>query len=55
MTTAALFLLLGGILQTAAHGPSLAMIYAGRVLSGFGVGMVGLFPIQKRILPRSCS
>ncbi|KAH6681817.1 general substrate transporter [Halenospora varia] len=40
MTIAAFFLLLGGILQTAAQPPALAMIYGGRVISGFGVGMV---------------
>ncbi|KAF4637603.1 hypothetical protein G7Y89_g476 [Cudoniella acicularis] len=40
MTVAACFMLLGGILQTAAQPPTLAMIYAGRVISGFGVGMV---------------
>jgi sugar porter (SP) family MFS transporter len=40
MTIAACFLILGGILQTAAQPPSLAMIYGGRVISGFGVGMV---------------
>ncbi|RDW76088.1 sugar transporter-2 [Coleophoma crateriformis] len=34
------FFLLGGTLQTAAQAPSLAMIYAGRVLAGFGVGMI---------------
>ncbi|KAI9647783.1 hypothetical protein NHQ30_004171 [Ciborinia camelliae] len=40
MTIAACFLMIGGILQTAAQPPSLSMIYAGRVISGFGVGMV---------------
>lgn len=40
MTIAAAFLMLGGILQTAAQPPSLSMIYAGRIISGFGVGMV---------------
>lgn len=40
MTLAAFFLVLGGILQTAAQGPSLSMIYGGRVISGFGVGMI---------------
>jgi MFS family permease len=40
MTIAAFFLLLGGILQTAAQPPSLSMIYGGRVISGFGVGMI---------------
>lgn len=46
MTIAALFMLLGGILQTAAQPPHLSMIYGGRVISGFGVGMVSnLTPI----------
>ncbi|KAG4437575.1 hypothetical protein IFR05_006962 [Cadophora sp. M221] len=40
LLTAGIFFLLGGILQTAAQPPSLAMIYAGRVLAGFGVGVV---------------
>lgn len=40
MTIAACFLLLGGILQTAAQPPALAMVYGGRIISGFGVGMV---------------
>ncbi|KAF7954508.1 hypothetical protein EAE96_005629 [Botrytis aclada] len=40
MTIAAAFFMLGGILQTAAQPPSLSMIYAGRVIAGFGVGMV---------------
>ncbi|PQE32836.1 Quinate permease protein [Rutstroemia sp. NJR-2017a WRK4] len=40
MTIAACFMMLGGILQTAAQPPHLSMIYAGRVISGFGVGMV---------------
>ncbi|KAK0102140.1 hypothetical protein ONS96_006104 [Cadophora gregata f. sp. sojae] len=34
------FFLVGGILQTAAQPPSLSMIYGGRVLAGFGVGVV---------------
>ena len=34
------FVLLGGILQTAANAPSLAMVYAGRTIAGFGVGMI---------------
>lgn len=33
-------ILLGGILQTAATGPTLALIYAGRVIAGLGVGMI---------------
>lgn len=40
MTIAAAFLMLGGVLQTATPPPKLAMMYAGRVISGFGVGMV---------------
>ncbi|KAH6717214.1 general substrate transporter [Leptodontidium sp. MPI-SDFR-AT-0119] len=40
LLTAGIFFLLGGILQTAAQPPSLSMIYAGRVLAGFGVGVV---------------
>lgn len=40
MTLASLFLLLGGILQVASTGPSLAMMYAGRVIAGFGVGII---------------
>ncbi|RFU26579.1 hypothetical protein B7463_g9769, partial [Scytalidium lignicola] len=40
MAIAASFMILGGILQTAAQPPSLSMIYGGRVISGFGVGMV---------------
>jgi MFS family permease len=40
MALAAFFLLLGGVLQTAAQPPALSMIYGGRVISGFGVGMV---------------
>ncbi|PVH82681.1 sugar transporter [Cadophora sp. DSE1049] len=37
---AGFFFLIGGILQTAAQPPSLSMIYGGRVLAGFGVGVV---------------
>ncbi|KAH7384854.1 general substrate transporter [Cadophora sp. MPI-SDFR-AT-0126] len=40
LLTAGFFFLLGGILQTAAQPPSLSMIYGGRVLAGFGVGVV---------------
>ncbi|KUJ19032.1 general substrate transporter [Mollisia scopiformis] len=40
ISVAACFLLLGGILQTAAQPLRLSMIYGGRVISGFGVGMV---------------
>lgn len=37
---AGLFFLLGGILQVAASGPSLRMIYGGRVVAGLGVGLI---------------
>lgn len=37
---AGLLFMLGGILQTAASGPTLGMIYGGRVISGLGLGMV---------------
>jgi MFS family permease len=40
LALAGVFFLLGGILQTAAQAPHLSMIYAGRVLAGFGVGMI---------------
>jgi MFS family permease len=40
MRIAAFFMLLGGTLQTAAQPPSISMIYGGRVISGFGVGIV---------------
>jgi MFS family permease len=40
LAMAGFFFLIGGILQTAAQTPSLSMIYAGRVLAGFGVGMI---------------
>ncbi|KUJ11555.1 general substrate transporter [Mollisia scopiformis] len=40
MTIAACFMLLGGTLQTSAQPPSISMIYGGRVISGFGVGIV---------------
>jgi MFS family permease len=33
-------MLLGGTLQTSAQPPSISMIYGGRVISGFGVGIV---------------
>lgn len=32
--------MLGGILQTAASGPTLGMIYGGRVVAGLGVGII---------------
>lgn len=37
---AGLLFMLGGILQTAASGPTLGMIYGGRVVSGLGVGII---------------
>ncbi|KAI9743874.1 MAG: hypothetical protein M1818_002608 [Claussenomyces sp. TS43310] len=40
LTIAGVFFLIGGILQTAANYPSLSMIYGGRVLAGFGVGII---------------
>jgi MFS family permease len=40
MTIAACFMLIGGTLQTSAQPPSISMIYGGRVISGFGVGIV---------------
>lgn len=40
MGVAAFLMIVGGILQTAAQPPGLALIYGGRVISGFGVGMV---------------
>ena len=40
LAIAGVFFLLGGILQTAAQGPSLGMIYGGRVVAGLGVGMI---------------
>ncbi|KAN0101383.1 general substrate transporter [Hyaloscypha variabilis] len=39
-TIAACFMLLGGTLQTSAQPPHISMIYGGRVISGFGVGIV---------------
>lgn len=42
LTLASVLLLVGGILQAAANAPSLSMVYAGRVLSGFGVGMISV-------------
>ncbi|KAK5119140.1 hypothetical protein LTR85_007754 [Meristemomyces frigidus] len=42
LALASLFLLLGGILQVAANAPSLSMLYGGRVISGFGVGIVSV-------------
>jgi sugar porter (SP) family MFS transporter len=40
MGIAAFLMIVGGVLQTAAQPPALAMIYGGRIISGFGVGMV---------------
>lgn len=40
LSVAGLLFLIGGALQTAAKHPSLAMIYTGRVIAGFGVGIV---------------
>jgi sugar porter (SP) family MFS transporter len=40
LSVAAIFLLIGGIIQSAAQPPNLAWLYGGRVISGFGVGMV---------------
>ncbi|KAK6069854.1 sugar transporter [Seiridium cupressi] len=40
LAVAGSFFLLGGILQVAASGPTLALIYAGRVIAGLGVGMI---------------
>ncbi|KAH7310130.1 general substrate transporter [Rhexocercosporidium sp. MPI-PUGE-AT-0058] len=40
ISIAGVFFLVGGILQTAAHTSSLSMIYAGRTIAGFGIGIV---------------
>jgi MFS family permease len=40
MGIAALLMIVGGVLQTAAQPPALSLIYGGRVISGFGVGIV---------------
>ncbi|KAF8855198.1 general substrate transporter [Acephala macrosclerotiorum] len=40
LAMAGAFFLIGGILQTAAQISHLSMIYAGRVLAGFGVGII---------------
>jgi MFS family permease len=40
LAVAGFFFLLGGILQVAASGPTLALLYAGRVIAGLGVGMI---------------
>lgn len=40
LALAGFLFMLGGILQTAASGPTLGMIYGGRIVSGFGVGII---------------
>lgn len=40
LALAGAFFLLGGILQVAASGPTLSLMYAGRVVAGLGVGMI---------------
>lgn len=40
LAIAGLLFLLGGILQVAASGPTLGMVYAGRVVAGLGVGVI---------------
>ena len=40
LALAGTWLMIGGILQTAAQGPTLGMVYAGRVVSGLGIGQV---------------
>lgn len=40
LACAALCFLLGGVLQVAASGPGLGMIYGGRVVAGLGVGVI---------------
>lgn len=40
LTIAGLLFLLGGILQVASSGPTLGMVYGGRVVAGLGVGMI---------------
>lgn len=40
MSLASTFLLIGGILQVASTGPGLGMMYGGRVIAGFGVGII---------------
>lgn len=40
LAVASFLFLLGGILQVAASGPTLGMIYAGRVIAGLGVGLI---------------
>lgn len=40
LACAGLLFVLGGVLQVAASGPGLGMVYGGRVVAGLGVGMV---------------
>lgn len=40
LACAGLLFLLGGVLQVAASGPGLGMVYGGRVVAGLGVGVV---------------
>ncbi|KAI1373087.1 general substrate transporter [Hypoxylon crocopeplum] len=40
LAIAGFLFLLGGILQVAASGPTLGMVYGGRVVAGLGVGMI---------------
>ncbi|KAF7541896.1 hypothetical protein G7054_g225 [Neopestalotiopsis clavispora] len=40
LAIAGAFFLVGGVLQVAASGPTLALIYAGRIVAGLGVGMI---------------
>ncbi|KAI1388128.1 general substrate transporter [Hypoxylon trugodes] len=40
LSIAGLLFLLGGILQVAASGPTLGMIYGGRIVAGLGVGII---------------
>ncbi|XXG95264.1 hypothetical protein Hte_001525 [Hypoxylon texense] len=40
LAIAGLLFLLGGILQVASSGPTLGMVYGGRVVAGLGVGMI---------------
>ncbi|KAL4898681.1 general substrate transporter [Aspergillus ambiguus] len=40
LSISACFLVIGGTIQTAAQPPSMSWIYGGRVIAGFGIGMV---------------
>ncbi|EXJ93760.1 hypothetical protein A1O1_02153 [Capronia coronata CBS 617.96] len=40
LALAGFLFMIGGILQTAAQPPSLSMLYGGRVIAGFGVGII---------------